>query len=83
MECISFIASPVQYWCGNYVLLCFMLRDSILMVRRKSRPLTGRFALFARVHCVAVSFAALNKQTNGHSGFSHRYSYIVVIVLFR
>jgi hypothetical protein len=47
-----------------------MLRDGILMARRKSRPLTGRFVVLPAlprllaVHCEAVSFTALNKQTN-------------------
>jgi hypothetical protein len=49
-----------------------MLRDSVLVARR-SRALwldacrLARFGSLRAVHCVAVSFAALNKQTNKHT----------------
>jgi hypothetical protein len=64
------LQSLVLVWQLCTVLLCFMLRDSILMAQRKSRPLTGclsscRFASFAR-SALRGCLVRSPKQTNKH-----------------
>jgi hypothetical protein len=66
--------SPIcayQVWAdARRAKVVLSLRRRTSLGPRKSRPLTGRLSSLPRlraVHCVAVSFAALNKQTSKQS----------------
>jgi hypothetical protein len=83
-----FIASRslVLYWCGNCVFLCFMLHDSILMVRGSGTGRIARFPSFAQPYSpndknpgigldsVAVRQCSGDSELKFRAGLSHNSS---------